>query len=163
MAIEVTPTPGEKIQQAVLGQVSGLVAVHAVEPGYCLRNLRYCVASAFGMSDEAFWAHFVHTLSDDHPTPIKSYWAKDMQRSLRNTPGVEQVHRDGVRGGDLYFNWKLATEGHCGVLLSGWADALVLENTGSQRGVKVQSYNRLSRIDEQPYPEAQEFFRILEV
>ena len=163
MGIDV-PTPSRAIQQALLAQMEGRQGSYPDEPGFCLRNLRLTLMAALDLSEGGFWRRFAHTLADDHPEPIKSYWARDVQVSLRTGRGVMQVPREAVQAGDLYLNWKLARpQGHCAVILVGGENPQLVENTSTQRGNLICGYNRLSPLSAQPYPEAQEFFRILEV
>ena len=164
MAIEVTPTPGQAIQTALLAQMEGRLESFPSQPGFCLRNVRLTLMAALDLSEGGFWRRFAHTLADDHPQPIESYWARDVQVSLRTTRGVVQVMREELQGGDLYLNWKLGRpEGHCAVVLVGGDNPQIVENTSTQRGNLIRGYNRLSPLSAQLYPEAQEFFRILEV
>ena len=151
------------MQQAVLGQMSGTVPSYPNEAGYCLRNVRLAVMSALAITENQFWARFAHTLVDDHPRPIESYWARDVQLSLRTTLGVTQVTGDELQGGEIGFSWKLGEpQGHTLAILSGGPNAFALENTHSLRGVKISGFNRLSRLDERLSPDTWEFFRLPE-
>lgn len=154
-----------RIVQALIELLSGQGLLHSHESGYCLRNVRLVLQRALGLSYDEFWARFrTHTVADN-PDPTSRYWARDVMLSLREQGKRVAFDQTGpvifeeLQPGDLYFNWRLAHPvGHCGVLLTGGKDALLLENTSTQRGVKVSGYNRLSRVDEMPYPEAAEVY-----
>lgn len=158
-------TPGENIRGAVIAYMDGELAIHDSEPGKCLMVTRQLVQAGLGWSYDFFYEVFHSDAVEDEPDGDR--WARSAMRSLREQgrrvafSETEPIVFSEVQPGDIYCSHRLAAPiGHIALILTGGKDALILENTSTQRGVKVSGYNRLSRLDEMPYRHAAEIFRL---
>lgn len=129
-------------------------APYEEKPGMCLRTTREMIQRALGLTYEDFYGTYRSGPVGDNDTGIP--WARDVQQTLR---GLDlTVPLDELQAGDIVCNWRLGNpQGHIGIMLT---DRLIVENTGSQRGIRISGYNRLSPLDEWPYQEAIEVFRL---
>lgn len=108
---------------------AGSVDLHT-EHGWCLAATRRIVELAHRWSDGAFYRRFgTERVERPAGVPATAWWARDLERSLRNAgyavPGIEDAEP-----GALLFNYQAAPFrgvfiGHVGILTHG---DLVLEN-----------------------------------
>lgn len=124
------------------------------DDGYCLRVTRQIVERALGLAEGEFYTRY-RTHVSERNTSDKP-WAIDIQKSLREGGyGVSFAER---QEGDIICTHEIAPQGHIGVLYS---PSLLVENTGSRRGVQISGHNRLSRVDLWPAsPSSIEIFRL---
>jgi len=107
------------------------------EPGWCLAFVRRIVELGLEYPDGAFYARFGTERVERAPGPPGgAWWARDLERSMRNA-GLAVPLDDAGQDGDLLFNWKAAPSahgvyiGHVGILLDAKA-GLVLENVDAR-------------------------------
>lgn len=158
-------TPGENIRGAVLSYMDGHLAIHDSKSGDCLKVTRQLVQAGLGWDYDFFYEVFHSHPVEDEPEGAK--WARSAMRSLREQgrrvafSDTEPIVFSEVQPGDVLCSWKVGGPiGHISLALSGGKDALMIENTSTQRGVKISNFNRLSRLDERPFPESWEAFRL---
>lgn len=129
-----------RVAEVALEVVLGQFTPFDADNGYCLRNLREICERALGLASGEFYSLYRTEVSERNTTGEP--WAVDLQKSLRAQG--RGVPTDERQSGDLIFTHEIAPAGHCGVLFS---PDLLIENTGSRRGVQISGYNRLSRVD----------------
>lgn len=162
---------GLLIREAALRYLDGEIQLTEDEPGLCLRVVREVVMNGLGFSYDDFYKHFyTHPVEDEPPG---HRWARSVMRSLREQ-GRRVAYRENhpliaptalllaeLEPGDILASWKVGGPvGHITVLVTGGRNALMLDNTSTQRGLKISGFNRLSRVDERPFPESWESYRL---
>lgn len=158
-------TPGENIRGAVIAYLDGLLPIHDSASGDCLWVVRELVQAGLGWNYDEFYAVFHTHAVEEEPEGKK--WARSAMLSLREQGrrvafnDTQPVVLSEVEPGDILCSWKVGGPiGHISLALSGGVDALMVENTSTTRGVRVSGFNRLSRLDERPFPETWEAFRL---
>lgn len=101
--------------------------------GWCLAFVRRIVELGLELPDGGFYAAFGTERVDRAPGPPDgSWWARDLERSMRNAGLAIPVEHPGADG-DLLFSWRAAPNahgvyiGHVGLLMDAKA-GLVIEN-----------------------------------
>ncbi|MFU8868665.1 hypothetical protein [Natronococcus sp.] len=107
------------------------------EPGWCLAFARRIVETALEAPDGTFYARWgTERVSRAPGPPDGSWWARDLERSMRNL-GLAVREGEPARDGDLLYNWRAAPNahgvyvGHVGILVDANA-GLVLENVDAR-------------------------------
>lgn len=132
-------TPGDAVARIARSVAAGRIVPKAggidltLESGWCLAFVRRIVELGLEIPDGAFYELFGKERVERAPgPPASSWWARDLERSMRNL-GLAIPAGGEERDGDLLFNWRAAPNahgvyvGHVGILADARA-GLVLEN-----------------------------------
>jgi hypothetical protein len=122
--------------------------------GYCLMTVRLVLERAMKLPSLGFYGVYLKGHAKAAPTVERAWWARDAEKILRNDHGFS-VPYDDRQGGDIIFNHTLAPSpefpghniGHTAILLD---RNVVLENTGSNRGVVVYGAMRIVPLEQFP-------------
>jgi hypothetical protein len=108
-----------------IGSGATRVDLH-VTPGYCLAFARRVVEVARGWPDHGFYERYGKARVERAPGPAGGpWWARDLERSLRDVAKLAVPTGAELEPGDLLFNWRAAVNrfgvyvGHVGVLTFG--------------------------------------------
>ena len=141
---------GDRIATVARSVAAGRVTPRAggvdltTTPWWCLAFVRRIVELGLDLPDGGFYRHFGKERVERAPGPPDgSWWARDLERSMRNL-GLAVDPAAVGEDGDLLFNWRAAPNrhgvyiGHVGVLLDA-RSGLVLENA-------APAYRRFSLV-----------------
>lgn len=138
--------------------------------GYCLQLVRIVVEDAFKWPGFRFYEVLGTQRVERSKGSDWDWWARDIERSLANSPHSVDLPRTGPIGdparyvdigkasglllpGDILFRWDTAKNvhgdwvGHAAILLPG---ELVLENVASRAGALQRGATKLSRLGAWP-------------
>ena len=134
---------GDRIATVARGVLAGRIVPKAGgidltrSPGWCLAFARRIVEIALEAPDGSFYARWGIERVPRAPGPRDlSWWARDLERSMRNL-GLAVREGEPARDGDLLYNWRAAPNahgvyiGHVGILVDAKA-GLVLENVNAR-------------------------------